>query len=318
MRPESEFNPEDLVDAFLLEPAAPEPSGEHVEQLRQRLLAEACSTAVERNLLTPVGSDISEKATNRRIWSTHRGVVTIAGVAITITLWLVVTWTGAAPETPIMKFRQVLATTGTQAWVHGQTIITASGATGAGAADSGAASSGVASYGARHQFETWFSPAERLAALRTETELQVTDYNLGVQFTYDRGADVFRQSAADPHHEHFGRTMVVALLSGGDLTDALPFHSVSEVQKTSIRLGEGHGIQYQFSVTWRSNPALGWLTTVIVDAENRFIQTWEEQHSHGLHVYTKFDYPTDGPRDLAALGAPPTPPHLTHSAEPLN
>lgn len=318
MRPASEFNPEDLVDAFLLEPAAPEPSDEHVEQLRQRLLAAACSTAVDREVLSPVRSNISEKATNRRIWSTYRTVVSIAGVAITIALWLVVTWTSAAPETPIMKFRQVLATTGTQAWVHGQTTITNSGGTGPAATIHAATSDATKDSAIRHPFETWFSPAERLAALRTETELQVTDYNLGVQYTYDRVAHEFRQSAANPHHEHFGRTMVVALLSGGDLTDALPFHSVSEVQKTSIRVGEEYGIQYQFSVSWRSNPALGWLTTVIVDAENRFIQSWEEQHSHGLHVYTKFDYPADGPRDLAALGAPPTPPPLTHSAEPLN
>lgn len=289
MRPESEFNSEDLVDAFLLEPVAPEPSVEHVEQLRQTLLARACPSVVERIDRTPAGSSGCRQPPDRRTWSPNRGVVTLAGVALAIALWLVVTWTGSAPETPIMTFRQVLATTGTQAWVHGQTTITSSGAT---------------SSGARHQFETWFSPAERLAALRTETELQVTDYNLGVQFTYDRVANAFRQSAANPHNEHFGRTMVVALLSGGDLVDALPFHSVSEVQKTSVPLGEEHGIQYQFSVTWRSNPTLGWLTTVIVDSENRFIQTWEEQHSHGLRVFTRFDYPADGPRDLTALGAP--------------
>jgi hypothetical protein len=193
-------------------------------------------------------------------------------------------WGWRQPDNPVTNFRHVLAVAGSHAWVHGVTTVTT-------ATD-------------RFDFETWFSPSQRLAAMRSAKFLQHTNYKTGMQTSYHLASAELRQSLANPHGEHFGRAFVIALLNDGDLQAAMPFHRVSGVNKLLVADGHRPLVQYQFQVSWRSNTSVGWLTTVLVDTDDQRIVSWEERHTNGTVILTRFDYPTTGPDDIYQLGAP--------------
>jgi hypothetical protein len=276
MTPHENFSDADLQAAFDELSEVPTPSSTHLQQVHVELLSRT-SGSVAVNAFNTDELPIVKPIRRFGIWISAT-VVALVGFAV----FLVVR--PDREDGAISSFRQVLFETQSHPWVHGQTRVEFAGKI--------------------HEFETWFSPSERLAAMRSPELLQYTDFDSGRQSTYDRATKQLTQGLANPHSEDFGRALIMAILQDGDLQGAMPFLSVSDLQKVEIEENDVRLLKYKFQVVWRSNAAVGWETTVGVDRERQLIRTWEERHSNGTTVVTHFDYPPDGPRDLESLGVP--------------
>ncbi len=269
-----DFSEADLRDAYDSVPDAESPSRTHLEGLRRELLLRTVQISDRTKF-------VADEPSRSKPWGRFFWLSVAAVVAVSVTAFLV-----AKPDQngAITSFRQVLFETGRHPWVHGQTRVEFEANV--------------------HEFETWFSPSERLAAMRSPQLIQHTDFSTGRQVTFDRNSQQLTQGLANPHSEDFGRALILAILHDGDLQGAMPFHRVSDLRKLEVLEDGARLLRYQFQVAWRSNTAVGWETTVWVDVESQLIRSWEERHSNGTTVVTRFDYPADGPRDMSALGVP--------------
>jgi hypothetical protein len=269
-----DFSEADLRAAYVRVPDAESPSAAHLEELRRELLSRTVQIS-DRTKFADEKPSVS-KPWRRLSWLSMATVVAVCVIAFLVS--------NPDQNGAITSFRQVLFETGRHPWVHGQTRVEFEANV--------------------HEFETWFSPSERLAAMRSPQVIQHTDFSTGRQVTFDRNSQQLTQGMANPHSEDFGRALILAILHDGDLQGAMPFHRVSDLRKLEVREDGVRLLRYQFQVAWRSNAAVGWETTVWVDVESQLIRSWEERHSNGTTVVTRFDYPADGPRDVHALGVP--------------
>ncbi len=270
-----------IIDAFVLEPDAPNPTSGHLQDLRHQIFRVAEDLRTETNGLVPIAASV-DRPQLPRAWNwPGSSILVTALLAFVVAAYLF--WP-LKPESTVSNLRNVLIKTGASSWIHGVTSI-------------------ESRFGSS-EFETWFSPTERLASFVSEHSIQFTDYNLGVRSSYNPETSTLYRSASNPHSEEFGRAFITALLNDGDLQMAMPFHRVNQVNKSKEFLGELPVVTYRFNVSWRTNPAIGWSTTVIVDAERNVILSWKEVHTNGTVVHTDFDYPLNGPRSIYELGVP--------------
>lgn len=275
MKPHEELSDDELRAAFIVQPNAPRPTTSHLAELRE--------TVLNRTEQFPGLSDQVTIVSNRSAPWVWRGAWLAMATVATVVM-LAVMFTDRDSDGAITSFRRVLSVTGSHPWVHGQTRVEFDKTV--------------------HEFETWFSPSERLAAMRSTHLIQHTDFNSGQQVTYDRISGRLTRGLANPHSEGFGRALVWAILHNGDLQSAMPFHKVSDLRKSLIAENGAPLLRYQFQAAWRSNASVGWETTIWVDIDSQSITKWEERHSNGTTVLTHFDYPAEGPRNAESLGIP--------------
>ena len=276
MKPHEELSDDDLRAAFLGQAEAPRPTSHHLAELREVVLSNTDGTHRQAGW-------VANGAKRSEAWGWRGVLLAVATLAALAVLALML----ANPESDgvVTSFRRVLMVTGSHPWVHGQTR--------------------VESNETVHEFETWFSPSERLAAMRSNQVIQHTDFSSGQQVTYDRISGKLTRGLANPHSEDFGRALVMAILHNGDLQGAMPFHKVSDLRKSLVTEEGSQLLRYQFQAAWRSNASVGWGTTIWVDVDTQSITKWEERHSNGTTVLTRFTYPPEGPRDAQSLGVPP-------------
>ncbi|MFG0294892.1 MAG: hypothetical protein ACF8PG_03215 [Maioricimonas sp. JB045] len=263
---------DELAGAF--DADAPEPSPEHIAKLR-RQVAQHTRPAPSAAAWT---SDPPVRNNSRAVPVSVAAIATVLLVAVLAILPFVNDASAALQHT--------LKATREAVWIHGATTIERDGRT--------------------VTAESWCSPVERVVAFRSPRMLHFVDYASGVQTSYsEKPGKVFRWKA-DAGTEGFGRRFVLALLNDQDLTSSFPFHDVSEVRKHVVSVDGRPSTQYSFRVQAKDNPDRYWDTTVRTDPDTGRIVLWQDLHSGGMHVTTRFDYPDSGPRDIFELGAPAT------------
>jgi hypothetical protein len=265
---------DELPEAFDAAPA--EPTAEHIEQLRRQILSRTKPSMTRVNVAPPA----NERA--RTSLSRFRLPASLAVIA-TVVLFALLAIRPFANDAAA-GLQDTLKATREALWIHGSTTITHGDKT--------------------IVAESWCSPAERIVAFRSPEMLHFVDYAQGLQSSYtDKHAKIFQWNA-DASTEGFGRDFVHALLNDQDLKSSFPLHDVSEVQKAVVNVDDMSGTQYSFHVRLKSNPDVGWETTVRTDPTTGRIRLWQDHHSSGMLVNAKFDYPDNGPRDIYELGAP--------------
>jgi hypothetical protein len=296
---DSDFTDEELREALRTDSELPTPSAEHVAQLRSTLLAQAtpsvkpnttpsatpCATAcvnIEANTdaVTDAAVVLRPSASGghqRRLRWLIQLVSTAAVVAMVLLASRGLVGTASA------NLKSALDATRRSVWIHATTTVNQEGET--------------------MQFESWCSPQQRITAFRSPALLHFVDYQAGIQTSYSEQTDSIMRWRADARAEEFGRAFLNALLTDGDLQASFPFHQVSAVSKQTLEAQGQTQLRYAFRTELKSQPSVHWETTVKVDSDSQRIHSWEEIHSGGTHIVTRFDYPDAGPSDIYALGA---------------
>lgn len=270
------FSDEELSEAFDLD--APEPTDEHIEQIRGQILRHTSSSLLSRQ--TTVGTGEPKIARRHRV----RIPLSLASVSAVVLVALLlarpfVKDAAAGLQDSLKATRQAL-------WIHGSTTIKHGDKT-------------VVA-------ESWCSPAERIVALRSPQMLHFVDYEKGMQSSYMEQHEKIFQWRTEPSAEGFGRQFVYALLNDQDLELSFPLHEVSEVAKTEIDAGGQSRTEYSFHVQMEKHPEVRWETSIQTAPSSGRIVLWQDHHANGMQVTVEFDYPDDGPGDIFELGAPPT------------
>lgn len=269
---EESLNDDELSKAFGVD--VPEPTDEHIEQLRGQVLLHTKPSMPSRK--TTVGTGEPEIAR----WGRDRIPLSLVAVSAVVLIAFLVARPFANDASA--GLHDSLKTTREASWIHGSTTIKHGDKT-------------VVA-------ESWCSPAERIVAFRSPQMLHFVDYEEGLQLSYTESRGKIFQWNADPGKEGFGRQFVHALLNDLDLQSSFPLHEVSEVRKTDVD-GQS-GTQYSFNVQMKEHPEVRWETSIQTDPNSGRIVLWQDHHANGMQVMVKFDYPDNGPRDIFELGAP--------------
>lgn len=269
------LNDEELSEAFDVD--APEPTDEHIEQLRGQVLLHTSPSRQSRQTTVEIGEAIHA----RRLVRVPLSLVSISAVVLIALL----------VARPFVKdaaagLQDSLQATREAMWIHGSTTI---------------------EHGDKTVIaESWCSPADRIVAFRSPQMLHFVDYEEGLQSSYMESHGKVFQWSADPSMEGFGRQFVHALLNDQDLQSSFPLHKVSDVTKTEIDVGGQSRTKYSFHVQMEERPEVRWETSIQTDPNSGRIVFWEDRHANGMQVMVEFDYPDDGPSDIFELGAPST------------
>lgn len=269
------LNDDELSKAFDSDP--PEPTDEHIEQLRRQIGKQTNPSQPTRksNDRTRVPHD-----TLLRRWHFPVSLTSLATVLL-IALFV----TRPLARNAEASLHDSLRATREALWIQGSTTIKFGDKT--------------------TNAESWCSPVERIVAFRSPQMMHFVDYRKGQQFSYSKNQGKVFQWSADPNAEGFGRQFVNALLNDQDLKSSFPHHDVSEVKKTVVDVGGRPMTRYCYRVEMRGKPENWWETSIQTDPETGRIVLWEDLHANGMHVNVVFEYPANGPRNIFELGAPP-------------
>ncbi len=265
----------ELSRAWDMHEAVPEPSEEHCEALRKKIMA--CTfEQVQVNALTAASG--ASKA-SRAHFPLRLSLVVSASILLCCLLTV-----SAFMRNADASLRSSLDATRSAEWIHGMTTVKHAGVT------------SVA--------ESWCSPIDRLFAFQSPQLLLMVNYTKGVQASYSEGQGKIIQWPVDQRSENLGRAFVVALLNDGDIKSSMPLHTVSEVRKSVGSSVSSSIVEYTFQVQDKGNPSIRWETRVSTAPETGRIVLWEDKHVGGMTVTTRFEYPAAGPRDIYQMGAP--------------
>lgn len=269
----------ELADALRAEAPDIEPSASHVESLRERLLSQTiASPGLPEQYPKPSGhTPLASVGSMPRLGLTMKLASIAAMIAVLIIALRPLTGTAAA------DFRSALDATRHEVWIHTSTI--------------------VEYLGESNESESWCSPQQRIAAIRSPQLMHFVNYAEGVQWSYSDKSEVIYHWRADMNFENLGRTVVQALLTDGDLASAFPIHNVSKVEKSMIHFDGQSRVQYSFDLALKNDAAIHSHAIVQVDRSSGRIVSWEETHAGGMQILTVFDYPASGPSDIYELGA---------------
>lgn len=268
------LNDDELSKAFDSDP--PEPSDEHVEQLRRQIGKQTNPSQPTRNS--------NERARSRHDTLLRRWHFPVSLTSLATVLLIALFVTRPFARNAEASLHDSLRATREALWIQGSTTIKFGDKT--------------------TDAESWCSPVERIVAFRSPQMLHLVDYKKGQQFSYSENQGEVFQWNADPNAEGFGRQFVHALLNDQELKSSFPYHDVSEVKKTVVDIGGSPTTRYFYRVEKRDKPENWWETSIQTDPETGRIVHWEEHHSNGMHVKVFFEYPANGPRDIFDLGAP--------------
>lgn len=265
----SEFEDRELKDTLGGEAQPLEASSVHINQLRLKLRANTRPSDPQTRGPSQLG---------------FKGMLVVTRIAaIAVALLFVFLAIQNSTSTATASLRSVLDITRRHVWIHSSTTVTHAGET--------------------VEREAWCAPLQRITAYRSPKMLHFIDYAEGVQSSYSEDTDTVFRWRAEMNSEEIGRAFIGALLSSGDLSSSFPYHHVSAVQKMNIVEDGVSKVLYSFQLELKSAPKVHWETLIRVNPSNELIETWEEIHSNGTRVLTRFDYPSEGPTDIFALGA---------------
>ena len=262
-----EFDDNDLKDALGDGALPPAPSSTHINRLRLRI-----RDCTKQSRTTHKTSFVARSKTLVLI-----RVALVAGLIFV--LFAIQNFSGTAAA----NLRTALDVTRRHVWIHSSTTITHEGET--------------------IELESWCAPDKRITAFRSPQMLHFIDYGGGIQSSYSEKSDTIFRWRAEMSGEEMGRSFINALLSQGDIKSSFPCHKVSAVENSTILEDGISKTQFTFQLELKTAPQVHWETLIRVNPTSDLIDTWEEIHSDGTRVLTRFDYPPDGPTDIFALGA---------------
>lgn len=272
-----DFSDKELFDAFGAGGTPIEPSAAHVNALRMKLREKTkrCGKRLDSDSV-PFTSVVR---TNNRA-KRFSQMVAIAAILLAVILA-----SRLFVGTAAASLKSALDATRQSVWIHASTTVKrVDGAV---------------------ELESWCSPVRRVSAFRSSQLLHFIDYVEGIQSSYSDKTDTVFRWRADPSGEEIGRTFMNALLANGDLGSSFPMHLVSSVKRMKVESQSKEQVRYSFDLKLKAMPKVGWETIVTVEPDTGRMVSWEESHSDGTRVLTRFDYPALGPSDIYALGAKP-------------
>ena len=271
----NQFSFDDDLTAALSETNAHQanPRPEHIEQLRAKLLARTLAGTAE---LASFGVPLF-KGTRRLI---RIGLPVAACIAIAAAL--VPIWWG-----PSNALADLLEATRTQKWIHGTTTWIGGEET--------------------VQSESWMSPPLQIFAIRHPEMIMFVDHKKQVSARFKPGSDsitLVRPTPIDYLPQQQSSSTLEQLLTNPEAEQPFFGFEVLGMKKTETKVDRKRAWEYSFRLEQPGNPNNSRRVRAVIDAHTDLVATWEERHSNGLRVVTKFDYPPDGPHDLYALGIP--------------
>lgn len=255
------------------------PTESHLHQLRHRLLSQTKEVALPQASASEswIPNAYKQSRTSRRRWLL-RSVAVSAMILVTLLLSRVLVDRADA------SLSQILESTRKNLWIHGKTIVT--------------------NQSKSFESQSWCSPSLRISAYQSPWMTHLIQYEDSVQLLYDNASNSIIRMHADNAYEHFGQSFVSALLTERPLPSINPDHKISSVTKRFRTVDGTRYLRYSYQVQSRSIPEAGWTTHIDVDSRSGSIVTWQETHSNGVEISTRFEYPEIGPSNLYDLGVP--------------
>ncbi len=154
--------------------------------------------------------------------------------------------------------------------------------------------------------ETWFSPAQRIVAIRHPQLTEFRDMASGVASKFDSKANRIYKTRVDTTSQEMpaGGGFIDALMNESTAATMFPNHQVSRPSTTKTVV-DGHDlVEYSFRLQHVTILNVSRRVVVRLDAVSGLMSSWEETFSDGSRSLTKFDYPSNGPVDIHAMDVP--------------
>lgn len=154
--------------------------------------------------------------------------------------------------------------------------------------------------------ETWFSPAQRIAAIRHPQLTEFRDMASGVASKYDSKTNRIVKTRVDTSSQEMpsAGSFIAALMNESTAVTMFPSYKVSKPSTTKTVV-DGHDVvEHSFRLQHVTMPNVSRRVVVRLDAESGLMSSWEETFSDGSRSLTKFEYPSSGPVDIHAMDIP--------------
>lgn len=247
--------------------ATAEPRPEHVDELRERLLAR------------------TEPAVRRH--APWRMVAAVLGAAVAATVLIAVF---LYTNTPSVALADALVASRAKPWIHGITTL------------SDGSQTGTLEFWISPQRRVCAAKFGNLFRYH-DRQLEVTtqyDSEEGIVYRVPE----LKLPGDEQRAYQDAQVFEQLLMDQNDAAHAFPGEKVVQGGKKELTENGKRWIEYAFTLERRYEPLTSRAMTVRVDAESRLLHSWTIRESHGLTAVTRFDYPDSGPADIYALGVP--------------